>query len=629
MIRYLSSSLLSLSLCALLGTPILAQNYRAQVRGLVTDQSQGVLPNATVTLTNVNTGVNVVKQSDSAGLYLFDFVDPGTYRVKVDAPGFGQFLQENIAVQSGGDVTVNASLQPGALQQSITVSEAPPAIEFNTSNQELTIDTKMANDTPRVDRNAFKLTLLEPAAVNTRGEMLPFNSWAANSVDLGGGTNLKNNLLVDGSPIGMGHKAGYIPNQDAVQETIVSRNSVEAESGHSAGGLISVTTKSGTNNWHGSAFYLGRYPWLSAEANRTTFSKNAQRQNMFGGTFSNPIIRNKLFNFFSLEDWKVSNPGSYVVTVPTALERSGDFSQSLNPDGSLRTIYDPFSTVVAPDGTVTRTAFPGNKIPANRFDPLSAKFMASFWDPNNPGDNASGLNNFKKGYTDTYNYLNFSDRVDYNISEKFHVSGHFGRYSTSDITSNPTPNSSALYQPSGAVRYADQVSADAVYTINPSTVANAHFSWNNLGDSYLSRELSGGWSQFWPNNNFYQNYQAASKGVPTYYPNLNIGGNSFGGPNFFWNQLPTAESFSIGVAHQMSSHYIKAGFEYRRSGGPTLVTGLSQFVFNSNLTANTFNNPDLTKSGDQFATFLLGALDNNSEMIGGPSPQPIDDFFAV
>ena len=246
---------------------------------------------------------------------------------------------------------------------------------------------------------------------------------------------------------------------------------------------------------------------------------------------------------------------------------------------------------------------------------------------NNPGDNISGVNNFKKGYTDTYNYLNFSDRIDYNVSDKLHVSGHFGRYSTDDINSNPTPNSSELFQPAGSVRYGDQVSADAVYTINPSTVANAHFSWNNLGDSYLSRELKGNWSQFWPNNPFYQNYQDASKGVPIYFPSLNIGGNTFGGPNFFWNQIPTAESFSIGVAHQMGSHYIKAGFEYRRSGGPTLVTGLSQFVFNSNLTADTFNNPNLNKSGDQFATFLLGALDNNSEMIGGPSPSPIDDFF--
>ena len=229
----------------------------------------------------------------------------------MEATGFGKFLQENISVQSGGDVTVNATLNPGTLQQSVTVEATPPAVEFNSTNQELTIDTKMANDTPRLDRNPFKLTLLEPAAINTRGEMQPYNSWAPNSVDLGGDTNLKNNLLVDGNPIGIGHKAGYPPNQDDVQESVVAQNSVDAASGHSAGGLISLTTKGGTNEWHGQAFYLGRYPWLSAEADRTTFNTNAQRQNMYGGTFGNPILKNKLFNFFSVEDWKIHQPGSY------------------------------------------------------------------------------------------------------------------------------------------------------------------------------------------------------------------------------------------------------------------------------------------------------------------------------
>ena len=154
---------------------------------------------------------------------------------------------------------------------------------------------------PRFDRNPFKLTLLAPSAVNTRGEMMPFHSWAANSVDLGGGTNLKNDLQVDGSPIGLGHKNSYIPNTDAVQEVVVSTNSVDAESGHSAGGLISMTLKAGTNEWHGTAFYLGRYPWLNAMADRTRNTRIATRQHMYGGTLGNPIIKNKLFNFFSVE----------------------------------------------------------------------------------------------------------------------------------------------------------------------------------------------------------------------------------------------------------------------------------------------------------------------------------------
>jgi hypothetical protein len=248
----------AVALCLFLGLSAFAQTYRAQVRGLVTDQSNADLPGAKVSLLNVNTGVMATKETDSAGLYVFDYVIPGTYKVTVQSTGFGNFIQENVLVQSGGDVTVNATLSPGTLQQSVTVDAAPPAVDFNSSNQNLTIDTKMANDTPRLDRNPFKLTLLEPAAINTRGEMQPYQSWAPNSVDLGGNTNLRNNLLVDGNPIGIGHKAGYPPNQDDVQESVVAQNSVDAASGHSAGGLISLTTKGGTNEWHGQAFYLQR-----------------------------------------------------------------------------------------------------------------------------------------------------------------------------------------------------------------------------------------------------------------------------------------------------------------------------------------------------------------------------------
>ncbi len=602
--------------------PGFAQTYRAHIRGLITDQSGAALPNATVVLSNVNTGVNATKKADSAGLYVFDYVEPGTYRMSVESPGFGRFVQENVVVQSGGDVTVNATMNPGALEQTVTVEATPPAVEFNSANRELTIDTKMANDTPRLDRNPFKLTLLEPAAINTRGEMQPFNSWAANSVDLGGGTNLKNDLLVDGAPIGIGFKNGYPPNQDAVQEAVISQNSVDAESGHSAGGIISLTTKSGTNEWHGSTFYLGRYPWLSAEADRTRFSENAQRQNMFGGTLGNPILKNKLFNFFSLEYWKIASPASYSTTLPTALERTGDFSQTFAADGSIRPIYDPFSTKVDPaTGAVTRTAFPGNKIPASRFDPLAANLLSSFWDPNNPGVGYNHLNNFQKGYIDSYNYYNFSDRVDYNINDKWRVSGFYGRYHTTDITSNPTPNNSALYVPSGSVRGANQVTGDAVWSGRPNTVVNFHGDWYNLIDAFASHQLDKGWSGIWPNNNtFYETYQSVSTNVPIYYPNINIGGSGFGGTGYVWNQAPAAESFSVKASQQRGSHYLKAGFEFRRSGGPTLVSGTSTFVLNQALTANTFNNPDLTKSGDPFATFLLGALDGSSEMIGGPAP---------
>jgi hypothetical protein len=607
------------------------QGYRGQIRGIVTDSTNTPIPGATVTVTGVNTGVSSRKVTDSVGLYVFDLIDPGLYKLTVESTGFSQFVQQNITVEAGGNVTVNATLNPGTLQQSVTVDATPPTVDFTNSAQQLTIDTKLATDTPRLDRNPFKLTLLEPVAVNTRGEMQPYNSWGANSVDLGGGTNLKNNLLVDGNPIGIGHKAGYPPNQDDVQESVVTQNSVDAASGHSAGGAISLTTKSGTNQWHGLAFYLGRYPWLSAEADRTLFVQNATRQQMGGGNFGNPIIRNKLFNFFSYEKWHIGSPGSYTRTVPTPAERSGDFSHTLAADGSIRTIYNPFIQPVndPASGGLVRVPFPNNIIPSSLFDPVTAKLASQFPDPNNPGTGYNHLNNYIKSLVQTTDYYNFSDRVDYNINDKVRVSGYYGRYYSTDSQTNPISNGSSLYQPAGSLRIANQVLGDAIWSVTPTTVLNVHGSWFNLVDAYVSKGLgANGWSAVWPND-WYAPYIQGAANVPVYYPSLNIGGNSFGGPGFFWDQRPAAESFSVQALQTKGSHYLKYGFEYRRGAGAVFVSNTDNFYFNQALTAKSISNPNLNLSGDPFATFLLGALDNSTQLIGGPAPVPITNFYGA
>jgi hypothetical protein len=624
----------SLSICSLFLLSIvsgLAQDYRGRVEGIVTDQTKSVIAGATVTLSNVNTGIKVTHQTSDTGLYLFDLVDPGSYSITVEQPGFGKFVQENIVVQTRGDVTVNAMLSPGAVQQNIIVEAAPVDVQFNSTNKDLTIDSKMATEIPRFDRNPFKLTLIEPSAINTRGEMQPYHSWSANSVDLGGSTNLKNDLQVDGMPVGMGQKNSTPPNTDAVQEVIVSTNSVDAESGHSAGGGISVTTKSGTNDWHGTGFYLGRYPWLSALADRTTNSFNSQRQNMWGGTLGNPVLKNKLFTFSSVEYWKVGQPNSYARTVPTTAEAGGDFSHSLNIDGSVRTVWDPFSTQLNPTtGAVTRTAFPGNVIPSSRFDPLSASLIKQFWAPNTPGDDITGVNNFRKGFIENFGYYNFSERVDYNINDKWKVFGRVARYNTTDIAGNPTPNNSQLYVPTGTTRGSTNIGGDAIWTVNARTVVDFHGDWHKLIDAYISQDLGkDGWSKIWPGNPWYKPYQDASVGVPVYFPNLNIGGQGFGGGGFYWNQKPAGEASNAKISQQRGSHYLKAGFEQRRSFGLTYVSNTSNFFFPASLTAETFNNPDTLHNGSGFATFLLGALDGSSQMVGGPAPDPHVEFYGM
>ena len=140
------------------------QSYRSKVSGIVTDQSGGVVVGATVTLSNLNTGIKVVRKSSETGLFVFDLVDPGVYSVTAEATGFSKFVQEKITVQTRDDITVNASLRPGTIAESVTVTGDAVAVQFNSSSRDLTIDTKLAEEIPRFDRNPFKLTLLAPSA---------------------------------------------------------------------------------------------------------------------------------------------------------------------------------------------------------------------------------------------------------------------------------------------------------------------------------------------------------------------------------------------------------------------------------------------------------------------------------
>lgn len=606
------------------------QDYRARVQGVVSDPDQAVIPGATVTLVNVETGVATVRQTNDTGRYLFDYVEPGLYLVTVELEGFAPFTRENIRVQSRGDVTVDAALSPGGIQESVTVTEAPAAVQFNTTSVMLSVDTKMANELPRFDRNPFKLALLDPAAVNTRGEMNPYHSWAANSIELGGGTNRKNDLKVDGSPIGIGHKATYTPPPDAVQEVTILQNSVDAESGHSAGGVVSITMKSGTNQWQGSAYFAGRYPELNALTDRTTGNESKARNTIFGGVLGHPILRNRIFHFASYEQWRPHEQLTIIRTLPTARERVGDFSQSHNPDGSLRVIYDPWSTEFDPEtGTVMRTPFPGNRIPADRMDPLAQRLMETLWEPNRSGDDISGVNNYQATATRITDYKNFSNRVDWNINDTWRVYGRFSRIHTVVDTLNPTPNNSPAFGPRGmSSRHALSVSGDALWTVNDRTLVNLHGDYHSLVDDYGAPGADlgpAGWSEFWPNNPW---YAAFDTGFPVYHPRVNIGGSHFGQPGVFWYQHPNATTFSAKLSQQRGAHYWKVGFETRRSGGVTLVTGTTGLFFDAETTADTFINPDTRQSGHPYASFLLGALAPNSLAVSKPVKRPRTEFYA-
>lgn len=618
---------------ALFAAQGMAQVTQGTITGVVTDPSGAVVPAATVTLLNVNTNVRTVTSTSSKGNYVFNFLVSDTYTVTVEKTGFHQFIQQNIVVMAASTITVNATLTPGAVRQVVTVTGTPPQLQTNTSDNTVNLNSTLSDNTPRYDRNPFKLTLLAPEATNTRSEMEPYLSWSANSVDLGGGTNLENNLLVNGSTVDVGHKFTYPPNMDDVQETTVEQNGTGAQYGHSAGGVINVTTKSGTDQWHGDVMYLGRYPWLNAIYNRTTFpvSPYSTRQNMTGGSLGGPILKNKLFNFASFEFWDVNTPGTYTTTMPTTAQRSGDFSTTYDIDGSVAQIYNPFTSVYNPaTGQITRTQFPGNIIPASDMDPVTSKLMANFWAPNGPGVNITGADNFQVFSPTPYDYYNFSDRVDYDLGDKWKFMAYAGYYTTTTSPPNVTPNDSELYVPAGTRRKGHIEEAQATYMLNPTSVLNFHFSYDTLVDQYDSPTLGGcGWCSIWPNSNWYEAYYAAEPTTPVYFPNLNIGGNGFGGSTLYWNQRPHGEDFNADYSHMMGSHYLQAGIEWRRTGGYEYIEDAPYFDFESDMTANTSISPNTLLYGNGFASFLTGGLENNSLMVAGPAIASFNQYAGI
>ena len=338
---------------------------------------------------------------------------------------------------------------------------------------------------------------------------------------------------------------------------------------------------------------------------------------MYGGTVGHPIIRNKLFNFVAYEGWKQTDPSILLQTLPTDLERMGDFSQSLNTSGGLRTIYDPWSTVTSADGkTISRTPFPNNIIPSGRLDPVAVGYAQQLWKPNGPGIGPYHVNNYSVSLPIQFPYKNFSDRADYNITDKLRVSGRFSMFKTPVTSSNPT-GSDYFVSDRGSNRDAKSITGDVTYTLSPSTVLNVRGDYHSFVDqsNYATQFSVDGWSKIFPNNDFYK-VAFQDPNVPVQLPRMSITGADGSTRNFdmgpgggYWNQKPTGNSFNVKIAQQRGSHYLKGGFETRGTRSPQgLMLSNPGFGFDARPTSATYVNPDTRQSGDAFATFLLGAV---------------------
>ena len=337
---------------------------------------------------------------------------------------------------------------------------------------------------------------------------------------------------------------------------------------------------------------------MNAVVNPITRTPNFVRNHIWGGTVGGPIKKNKLFTFFTYEGWRTKEPRDAIRTMPTDLERTGDFSQSLNrvrrPAHDLRSDHHRARTSRP---TPRRgMPFPDNIIPGSRIDPTAKRIMQDFWGPNNPGDDSAGSNNFKASYPWPMKNANFSSKTDWNISDKLKVFGRYSQFRTTLDQGNYTPNNSrAMPNDNGGIMNSRNIAGDLVYTLSPTTVLNFRGSYSMLEDDYSAPDYAvgeEGLAEFWPNNPWYTPYV---KDMPLiYYPNIIINGQTASsyGKGSYWYQHPHHYAFSGKMSQARGSHYLKFGAEYRYHVGIGIFPNLMNFNFYPDPTANTYLSPE-------------------------------------
>src|SRR5258708_2513842 len=348
----------------------------AALLGSVTASSGGSIPNAKVTITEVNAGVSRVATTNESGNYTFPDIAPGTYTVTTEQTGFKKENRTGVVVDVNSTARVDMRLQPGSISESIEVTGAAPALQTDRADTGSKIETiQTANLPVGTQRNYQSLLNLVPGTTRASFQHSQFfNAASSLQTEVNGQLRMGNNYQLEG--IDNNERTGLlqilVPPIEAIQTVDVSTSNFEAELGRASGAVTNVMLKSGGNQIHGAAYEFFRNNNLNA---RSFFdpSVGALHYNYFGGNIGGPIKKNKLFIFGDFLRITDHEANTNLLTIPTPTQISGDLS------GSATTIYNPFTG--NPDGT-GRSPFAGNKIPQNLINPLSAKLMRLLPAPN-------------------------------------------------------------------------------------------------------------------------------------------------------------------------------------------------------------------------------------------------------
>jgi hypothetical protein len=316
-----------------------AQNPNATVTGLITDPTGNAMPGATVLLIDVNTNVATTAKTNGDGLYRITGLVPSVYRAEISKEGFKRVIKDEIVLHVQDEVSLNFSLEVGSVTESITVEAGEPLLQTQTSSLSEAIEGRTVQDTPLNGRNVLNLVALVPGVVaqgsasgnpigNQSGSTNP-NGWG--NYQIGGGMSNQSATFIDGAPINTSYvnSVALVPSQDSIQEFRVETNNVTPEYGRFAGGVINLSTKSGTNSFHGTAYEYIRNKVLNANNffnNSAGLPTPAFTQNQYGAALGGPIKKGKIFFFGNWEGFSLRTATPQVLTVPTDAERGGDFS---------------------------------------------------------------------------------------------------------------------------------------------------------------------------------------------------------------------------------------------------------------------------------------------------------------
>ncbi len=459
----------------------LAQAVYGSIGGTVTDESGGVLPGVTVAITSLDRKTVDTVVTNESGFFVKDRLLPGTYEVKAELSGFKTAVVSSVLVNVDAQTPITLKLAVGQVAETIQVTGGSPLLKTDRADVATTFDTKQLTELPSLDRNFTKFLLLTPgtqqlgwqhaASENPQGSvqtMVNGQHFSGTAYQLDGTENR--------DPI-----LGIIvvnPNLDAIGEAKITSQNYDAEFGQAIAGVVSVQTKSGTNEYHGSAFEFWQGDNFEARNPFTQFQKDPltgkfipdTSKHQFGGTFGGKIIENRTFFFGAYQGQRDTQGGSQLLTVPTAAARNGDLSAYGTP------IFDPASGATP----ANRVQFGGNVIPANRLSPQAQAILQLIPMPNAPGTDGGTRNNYVASGSEKFNGDQYDVRIDHRLDG---TSNMFGRYSLANFlrdgpTAFGTGGGAALVSLGGTSDVRNQSLALGYdKTLSPTFLVDVRFGW--------------------------------------------------------------------------------------------------------------------------------------------------------